>query len=151
VRSRGRKDFDVGRFEFSAALLTLCLIGCALLLPGCAAKAGAPRIAAEFQGVWVTADPRYTNWWEIHADRVLNYGVTSDGARCGAHFARILSSDQIESSYGVIDKVRLRIVDKNLKFEGSKVLASYHRAGMNEICRRSDGSYFKDAPFVPSR
>jgi hypothetical protein len=126
-------------------------LGSGALLQGCALNGGPPRIAAEFQGVWVTADPRYINWWEIHAERVINYGVTSDGTRCGAHFARILGSDQIESSSGVIDKVRLSIVEKNLKFEGSKVLATYRRAGLNEICRRPDGGYFKDAPFAPSR
>jgi hypothetical protein len=123
----------------------------ALMMQGCAHRGGPARIAAQFQGVWVTADPRYINWWEIHADRVINYGVTSDGTRCGAHAARILGADQIESSYGVIDKVRLRIVDKNLKFEGGKVLATYRRAGLNEICRRADGGYFNGAPFAPSR
>lgn len=135
-----------------ALMLAFACAAGALALCGCADfHTGALRIAAEFQGVWVTADPRYVNWWEIHADRVINYGVTSDGTRCGAHLARILSANEIESSYGVIDRVRLRIVGNNLKFEGAKVLATYQRAGMNEICRRSDGSYFKDAPFGSSR
>ena len=119
-----------------------------LALAGCAATpAGAPAVAPEFQGFWTNVDPKTANWWEITADRVVNYGGFNGGCRHAS--ATILAADLIDIRFGNAGTVRMRLTGDRLVFDGALGIAHHRRVPRTSICRRDDGTYLQDAPYKP--
>jgi hypothetical protein len=104
-------------------------------------------LSPEFYGVWATHGTGNPSWWEIRADRVVNYEASVDGQACEGRAVNIVGADVL----GLHDRIRLYLAGDQLVFAERAVRVAYDRAAPQDICRRPDGSYLDDAPYVVKR
>jgi hypothetical protein len=122
------------------ALVVLSISACAVHPPS------PSHIDSRFYGTWANANPRYFNWWDIQADRVINYGIALDNGKCGANVATIIGDNAVDIPFGTSGTVQLTMVGEELVFQAPGVYARHKRSSPEAICRRPDGSYFENAP-----
>ena len=121
-----------------------------LLAVCCLATPVSAQIAPEFHGVWTNVDARNSNWWEITAERVVNYGGGFKDGKCRSARAVIRAADRIDIQHGnTSSNVQLRILDDRLLLEGDVGTAYHRRVLRTAICRKADGSYEQGAPYRP--
>jgi hypothetical protein len=131
-----------------SALLRSVSAVVALWITGCAAHPLKPNhIDPKFYGTWVNTNPRYFNWWNIQADRVVNYGIALDNGKCSANAAIIMGTDKIDVTWGNSGTVQLAMAGEELVFQAPGISAHHKRSSHEAICRRPDGSYFENAPY----
>ena len=106
-----------------------------------------PALSPEFYGVWAAHDIETRSWWEIRADRVVNYEASVDGQACEGRAVNIVGVDVL----GLHDRIRVYLAGDQLVFAERAVRVAYDRAAPQDICRRPDGSYLDDAPYVVKR
>jgi hypothetical protein len=117
-------------------------------IEGCAsARHAEPALSPEFYGVWAAHDIETRSWWEIRADRVVNYEASVDGQACEGRAVIVVSADVIDLS----NRVRLYMMGDQLVIAGAAVRTVHSRASAQDICRRPDGTYLENAPYIVKR
>ena len=102
-------------------------------------------LSPEFDGVWSAAyGADSQSWWEIRADRVVNYQASVDGQACVGRAVTVLSDSVLD----IGGRVHLYRVGDRLVFAGPAARAAYSRASAQDICRRADGTYLENSPYV---
>jgi hypothetical protein len=118
--------------------IVTCLDGCASMRHADAA------VAPEFLGVWAAHGADSRSWWEIRADRVVNYEASVDGQSCEGRAVIVLSGDVLD----IGNRVRLYRAADELVVARGTVRAAFGRASAQDICRRADGTYLENAPYM---
>jgi hypothetical protein len=117
-------------------------------IDGCASMRHAElALSPEFYGVWAAHGTATPSWWEIRADRVVNYEASVDGQACEGRAGSVVSGDVFD----IGNRIHLYMVGDHLVVAGPAVRTSHSRASAQDICRRPDGSYLDDAPYVVKR
>jgi hypothetical protein len=125
-----------------AILLTItCLDGCASMPHAAAAP------SPEFFGVWAAQGADSRSWWEIRADRVVRYEASVDGQACEGRAAIVLSADVLDGG----SRLRLYLLGDQLVVAGPVLRTAFRRAAAQDVCRRPDGSYLDNAPYMVKR
>jgi hypothetical protein len=66
-------------------------------IEGCAsARHAEPALSPEFYGVWAAQDIETRSWWEIRADRAVNYEASVDGQACEGRAVIVVSGDVLD-------------------------------------------------------
>jgi hypothetical protein len=127
------------RRRLIAILPTLAGIG------GCASMRHSElALSPEFYGVWVAHGTATPGWWEIRADRVVNYEVSVNGQVCEGRAGTVVSGDVFD----IGDRIHLYMVGDQLVVAGPAVRTAHSRASAQDICRRPDGTYLENAPYL---
>jgi hypothetical protein len=117
-------------------------------LGGCASMQHADvALSPEFYGVWAAHGSNTKSWWEIRADRVVNYQASLDGQACEGQAVKVVSGDVLDIGY----RIRLYMANDQLVFAGPAVRTAHIHASVQDICRRPDGSYLENAPYIVKR
>jgi hypothetical protein len=127
------------RRRLIAILPTLAGIG------GCASMRHADMaLSPEYYGVWAAHGTATQSWWEIRADQVVNFQVSVDGQACEGRAVTVVTADALD----IGTRIRLYMVGDQLVFAAPAVRTAYSRASVQDICRRPDGTYLENAPYV---
>jgi len=140
----------MNRHYLPCSLIGIALCSVVSLLGGCAISKRTTSIGSQFYGIWENIDPRYFNWWEISATRVVNYGIALREGKCRSDDAEIIAADVLNVPFGNAGTVHLGIIDNKLIFVSPKGVAQHKRVQPEAICRRPDGTYFDGAPHPSS-
>jgi hypothetical protein len=134
-------DFDRVRLAVSV-IAALHLLGCST------APTHTQGIDPQFHGIWTNVNPDFFNWWEITSTLVVGYGIALENGKCSSNQAQILSENRIDVSFGNAAIVEMRILDEQLLFVADPATAYHKRVPREDICRKSDGTYFEGAPYA---
>jgi hypothetical protein len=101
-------------------------------------------LSPEFYGVWAAHGTDTKSWWEIRADRVVNYQVSVDGQLCEGRTVKVVSGDVLD----IGNRIRLYMAGDQLVIAGPVTRTAHIRTSVQDICRRPDGTYLENAPYV---
>jgi len=127
-------------------IATLSFIAC---IAGCvAAPHTQPVLAPAYYGIWVQAGAEPSIWWEIRADSVVDYEISPDGKRCEAWAVIVIGTDEFNTAFGRRENVRLHRTGDLLVFSRGKRRAVYNPSAPQDICRKPDGTWLENAPYM---